>query len=135
MRWSSPHGAVANALRGARIENGNARRIGAEQARSPCLIFYESSDGGEQIDRCRDTAAERLRSDVDPAASEAHALPLDGLMLDVLVTARFDNQRVGELAALDDLRRGRGGHDRVVVGARDASRRGALQRQRERGSR
>ena len=78
-----------------------------------------SSDGGEQIDGGRDAASERLRRDVDAGAREARALPLDGLVLDVLVADRFDDERVGELAALDDLRRRGRRDDRVVVGARD----------------
>ena len=83
------------------------------------LLFDEPGDGREQIDRGRDAASERLRRDVDAGAREARALPLDGLVLDVLVADRLDDERVAELAALDDLRRRRRRDDRVVVGARD----------------
>ena len=70
--------------------------------------------------RRRHAAAERLRGDVDAGALPARALPLDGLVLDVLVAERLDDERVAELAALDDRRRRRRAHDRVVLGAGDA---------------
>ena len=74
-----------------------------------------------RADRSRaDAAPERLRRDVDAAACEAAALPLDGLVLEVLVADRLDDERVAELAALDDLRRRLGRHDGVVVRAGDA---------------
>jgi hypothetical protein len=53
------------------------------------------------------------------ASAFVTALPLDGQVFDVLVTHGLDDQRVGELAALDDLRQRRRGDDRVVVGAGD----------------
>jgi hypothetical protein len=114
-----PHRAVADALGRIAIEHGDAGGIGAEQAGSSRLVFDESSDWGEQIDRGRDASAECLRSHVDTDASKAGALPLDGLMLDEFVAHRLDDERIGELASLDDLRRRSRRHDRVVVGASD----------------
>ncbi len=61
--------------------------------------------GREQIDGRRHAAPQRLRGDVDAGARPARALPLDGLVLDVLVAERLDDERVAELAALDDRRR------------------------------
>jgi hypothetical protein len=64
-----------------------------------------ASDRGEQIDGDVDTASERLRRDVDSGPREAGGLPLDGKVLDILVANSFDDERVAELAALDDLRK------------------------------
>ena len=114
-----PHRAVADPFGRIGVEHGDAGGVGTEQAWGSRLILDEPGDGGEQVDRGGDAPAERLRRHVDPGASEASALPLDGLMLDVLVAHSLDDQRVGELAALDDLRRRRRGNDRVVVGASD----------------
>ena len=115
----SPHRAVADPLGRGGIEHGDAGGVGAEQAGTARLLGDEPSDRREQVERGRDAASERLRRDVDAGAGEARALPLDGQVLDVLVAHRLDDQRVGELAALDDLRRRRRRDDRVVVGAGD----------------
>ena len=48
------------------------------------------------------------------------ALSLDRLVLEVLVCQRLDDERGAELAALDQLGRRWGRHDRVVVRARHA---------------
>ncbi len=66
------------------------------------LLGDELGHGHEQVDVRGDAAAERLRSDVDAGARAAQALPLDRLVLEVLVAGRLDDQRVAELAALDD---------------------------------
>jgi hypothetical protein len=71
----------------------------------------------EDVDRRADSASERLRRDVDPRAREARALPLGGHVLDVLVRDGFDEDRVTEFAAVDDLPGRRRAHDRVVVRA------------------
>jgi len=114
-----PDGAVANAFGRIGIEHGDARRVGAEHAGAARLLSDEASDGREQIEGRGDSASEGLRCDLDARARESRALPLDGQVLDVLVARCLDQQPVGELATLDDLRRGRGRYDGVVVGAGD----------------
>ncbi len=113
----APHGAAADAIARGRIENRDAGGVGAEQAWGARLLFDELGHGREQVDRRSDASSECLRGDVDPRAREAGGLPLDRLVLQVLVADSFDDERVAEFAALDDLR----GHgcrdDRVVLGA------------------
>ena len=101
----APHGAVADAFGRFGIENREAGRIGPKQARRARLFLDEARDRGEQINRGGNGAPERLRSDIYAGAREARGLPLDGLMLNVLVAHGFDDESVGELSALDDLRR------------------------------
>src|ERR1019366_6604616 len=115
----SPHRAVANPLRRTGIEHGNAGGVRTEQAGTARLLLNEPRDRREQVERSRDAASERLRRDVNAGTCEARALPLDGQVLDVLVAHRLDDERVGELAALDDLRRRGRRDDGVVVGAGD----------------
>src|ERR1700678_431869 len=112
----APHGPRADAKRCRRVENGNAGRVGAEQARAACLLFDEPRHGGDQIDGGSHAASERLRGDVHAPACPATALSLDGKVLDVLVADRFHDERVAELAALDDLGRRGSRDDGVVVG-------------------
>jgi hypothetical protein len=96
---------VANPLGGIGIEHGDSGRIRAEQAGAGGLLADTTSYGGEQIESRGDAAPERLRRDRCAGAREACALPLDGKVLEELVADGFDDERVGELAALDDLRR------------------------------
>jgi hypothetical protein len=63
-----------------------------------------------------DSAAQGLRSDLDPRPLKPQTLSLDGLVLEVLVARGFNDERVGELAALDDRRRWRCGDDGIVDG-------------------
>jgi len=86
---------------------------GARVRSSICRAINASIDGGG------DAAPERLRRDVDTERAVLSALPLDRRVLEVLVGDGFDEQRIGELSALDDLRGRRRRDDRVVVRARD----------------
>jgi hypothetical protein len=115
----APHGAVSDALGCTGIEDGQPRGVGAEQSGATRLLLDRVCDGGKQVDGSGDGAAERLRRDGHTGPLEACALPLDGLVLDVLVAEGLDDERVGELAPLDDLRRRRSRDDRVVLRARD----------------
>ncbi|WXB19712.1 hypothetical protein LZC94_21110 [Pendulispora albinea] len=100
----TPHRRRTNALGRRRIQDGDRRGVGAEQAGGPRLLLDHPSDGREEIDGSGDAATERLRRNVDACASEARALSLDRHVLDVFVGEGFDEQRVTELSSLDDLR-------------------------------
>ena len=76
--------------------------------------------GASRSRAAADAPPERLRRDVDTGAAQRVHCRSIGLMLDVLVAESLDDERVPELAALDDLRRRLGRHDGVVVGAGDA---------------
>ncbi len=92
---------------GGRVEHGNAGGVGAEGNRGSAR---HSGNGirhrHEQVDVRGDGAPEGLRRDGEASACEAQALSLNWLVLDELVGCGFDDQRIAELAALDD--RGRG---------------------------
>src|SRR3984957_1902951 len=116
----APHRAIADAERVVLVEHRQPAGVGREQRPGLRLLADQDSDGLEQIDARRHAPPERLRRDVDAAPLEAAALALGGLVLHELVGDGFDDQRVAKLATLDDRRRCRGRHDRVVVRTGDA---------------
>src|ERR1041384_6262843 len=104
----APHRAGADALGDSGVQDRDAGRVGAQIARGARARGNQLSNRHEQVDVRGDAARERLRRDVDPGAREAQALSLDGLMLDELIAGGLGDQRIAELAALNDGG-GRGG--------------------------
>ncbi len=114
----APHGAVADAVGRIVVENGDARRVGAQQP-GPRVWDSMSRATGASKSSAAGTLRPRVSGAMSTPACAKRVPTLDRLMLDVLVADGVDDERVSELAALDELRRRRRCDDAVVLGAGD----------------